>query len=537
MTCRHDAIRRARQSVALQPPPRPRSSVSSTLVLILLACPLANDPSLADQASSRSAFEASYLTIGMEAPDVAGYPPRFSAPTWGEDQIEVQGIAHDNTNWYITATDRSALTDRAIDNAYLWKIPVMADLATIDVFNDPTVIRTTLYDVPQLWACSEVVGCPHQGPCGPRCPPPQLEACSDPLLGYVHWGDLDHYRFDGVDYLVVPMTSPTANCLKGNPHLLWGRPAIVVFRGSDLSYVGYGLLPGPDSLGQRGHGQRDVAWCAVQQATGRLYSSPDSTRAIFRYRIPWESFNASQSADQFTITWEETDSLKDKDATVDTTIDLHNMQGGEFTPRGELLYISNGSANCAGGGADDAGWPTDGIHAFDTSTWREVKHSNNRCAIPGHAGNSNCIYPQTDYFDFTYDFDCGFREFHTESPEGLTIWDLDQVPLHDPHVSGQLHVLVADVGSRNRCWLGHFSGKIFVGVNGLAQDCGWTTPLAGSEERPFTSVTDAFTCYPAWDGSEVVLQAGNYPETTRIRLTPTGRVHVVAQGGPATIGK
>jgi hypothetical protein len=436
---------------------------------------------LSQPPQTRNAYEAYYLHTGT-------YP--CGAVSWGEDQIEVQGITHDDSNWYITATDRAGLIDKTIDNAFLWKIPVKDDL-NLDAFHHPDVTYKTLYDFPALWN--------HN--CHPRPP------CSDTLTGYVHWGDLDHYKYNSIDYLVVPMTSPSA---VENNVLAWGDPAVVVFRGDDLSLVGYGLLPG-----KSGTGQKDVGWCAIDPRTGDLYTSPDHTSEVLGYEMPWSSLSVSGYSGPFTITYNgfHRDFM---DGIADTALDLHNMQGGEFTPSGELLYISNGGGHCAGAGADDAGWPTDGIHAFETLNWREIKHSTNRCYDPNlRQGTSNCDHPQSDYFDLSYDFDCGFWEFHAEQPEGLTIWDLydGRAPGENGgcavsapgHVSGQLHVLVASVGTGNMASLEHFGSRLHVdGVNGEDTPA-WTVPLMGTKERPFKFVSDAINWYPAWHGAQIAI--------------------------------
>src|SRR5262249_754967 len=110
---------------------------------------------------------------------------------------------------------------------------------------------------------------------------------------------------------------------------------------------------------------------------------------------------------------------------------LANMQGGEFSPSGKFLYVSSGSINSA--------TPADGINVFDTSsygasTWKVIEHSTNRerCDPPPVSCGEH------EHGPFSYSFDNDFTGGDT--PEGLTIWDLDDG--RAPGVGGQLHALV-----------------------------------------------------------------------------------------------
>src|SRR5207245_20737 len=110
----------------------------------------------------------------------------------------------------------------------------------------------------------------------------------------------------------------------------------------------------------------------------------------------------------------------------DKPLYLRNMQGGEFAPRGGLLYLSSGIIDCFG---NDGQQPLDGLHVVDTSTWHEVQRST----------NLDRQGPPRGCFDYTFDNDgCGGQE-----PEGLTIWDREH-GMVAPNVSGELHVLLYD---------------------------------------------------------------------------------------------
>ena len=428
------------------------------------------------QPNARNEYEAYYLHINT-------YPS--GAVSWGEDQREVQGITHDDANWYITATHRSGWADFDIDNCFLWKISVKEDLNR-NVDSNPNVTLVNLYQLSPLWNGS------------------------DPLTGYIHWGDVDHYKDSkGISYLVVPVTSPSLP-----------SPALVIFRTADLSIACLAILRGGP-----GNPQTDVGWCAVNPLTGYLYTSNDSTTTILRYEVPWEQLPTSGYFVNFPVTYKESYELRD--VATGAVLELHNMQGGEFTESGELLYVSNGRGRCKGKGAPDPGHPNDGINVFDTKTWQRIKQSTNRCY--GGPGVSDCDHPRTDYFDFTYDFGCGLTEAHSDQPQGLTIWDLDDG--RSPYVSGQLHVLTAAVGlAGNMATLEHFTRKIYVDdANGSVPE--WVSPLPGTSSRPFKTVGDAFNWYPAWAGAEIMLGTGSYPETG----TFSQRVLLNSQGG-AVIG-
>ena len=447
---------------------------------------------------------------------------------FGKDLLEVQGITHDDApkpNWYITSTHHSTqkyygtitAISKVLKNAFLFKIPVTEDLQTIDVFHSSRVKYTSMFNYTELWN-----------------PNTHIAVHNRIRSGYIHWGDPDHYTFNKVEYLIVPVTSPS-----NRPNNLgWGSPAVVIFRASNLSIVAYGLLPNAN-----GKGQKDVSWCAVNPKTGYLYTSEDRTQGIIKYKIPWNLLPASGYKGKIAITYEQSYKLKDRN---NNNLDLHNMAGGEFTPSGELLYIVNGGGHCKFGGVDDPGQPTDGIHVFDTILhisptggqpgWKEIRRSTNRMYL--RPGESNCCKPYTDYFDFTYDFGCGTFEVYTQQPEGLTIFDIDKVKNHNPNVSGQLHVVLVNVGANiggrhgDEARIDHYSNKIYVdAVNGSSPS--WPThpgnsvnqffnpdPFSGTKQKPFKNVKDAVYFYPAWDGSLVYLKTPDNPKPSIMAIQP-----------------
>lgn len=474
--------------------------------------------------SQRKAFESYYL-------HTSDYPRIDASPSWGEGGREVQGITHDDKFWYITAVEKFYdlnLANKILNflknylnpfgifiddlenyqNCYLWKIPVSEPLDQ-DFTNNSKVTQKMLLQFTQL---SNVKN----------------------FTGYVHWGDLDYYYYDTTKtgYLIVPSTSNNAN----------PSPAVIIFRASDLSLVGFGKLPGGQLPGQPKHTQENIGWCAVDSA-GFIFTSnddPDTPKpsssingtSLFKYKFDWwkikKGYNGNISS---YIQFEESHTLKGplrrfSDGTTTNLLDLHNMQGGEFSPSNELLYISNGSGHCYKG----LGFhPTDGIHVIDTKTWTEIERSTN-------AFNE---IQETNYFEYTYDFGCGFFEVDSHSPEGLTIWDLDNI--YAPHGKGQLHVLVADVSGlpANKAGLVHFTGKLQVDQS-LKEPATLLKPISGTNERPFFTVSDAFNFYPGWDGARIVVKNGTYGDighySTRVKISSSGGSAVIGKSNPTIQG-
>src|SRR6185503_2510917 len=93
------------------------------------------------------------------------------------------------------------------------------------------------------------------------------------------------------------------------------------------------------------------------------------------------------------------------------------MQGGEFAPGDNLLYLVSGFFD-----DEDGLEEMEGIHVFETVTYQRVAHSTR------------------GYGHFDYYYDPGLPTY--EEPEGLTIWDLDGAGA--PGITGQLHVFVSD---------------------------------------------------------------------------------------------
>jgi len=397
---------------------------------------------------------------------------------------ESQGVTHDDDNWYFTWTYNNV--------GYLWKVPVDVPLDN-NVLQNP---RVAIVDMTQF---------------------PDLNK-------YWHWGDPDHYKDknSGTDYIVIPITGG-------------GIPIIAIFR-ANLSLVAYAKL----------NQQQSTGWCAIHPQTGELYTSEDFDyasgpspcsnncdnqdfhclypRLLLLYSIPWDTFPSSGYIGEIALTYIGSEELLTGDG---GQMELYNMQGGEFTDSGELLYIVCGSGCCAGNGAGQQ-YALDGLYVFDTQTWRAIKRSYN------HDGR----FPHTNlpkYFDYYYPLGCDGAG--SWSPEGLTIWDLDNG--RAPNITGQLHVLLFKfrVFGENREVFEHFGGRLYVDpVNGIDQPLPANfgdDPLPGGLLTPYRTFGYSFSGYPVWDGAEIVLKAGSYPETG----TFSKRVRITSQGGAAIVGQ
>lgn len=300
-----------------------------------------------------------------------GVYPEDGTPSWGDENWAANGITHDDNYWYITSVSRGFFGNTNNKDWVIWKIPVSERLDQ-DFSNNPRVKKWQLSFYPGV------------------------------LTAYGHAGDLDYWNYNGVGYLVIPLTGGTV-------------PIIAFFRASDLHLVNYAYL----DITQ----QKDVGWCAVSN-DGDLYTSRDDATKILRYDIDWHRMVSN--SDHNSLRWVQINyPIKNANG---GDIMIRSMQGGEFTPDGNFLYVSSGLLECTvyNPYTHTDAWPEDGIHVFQTSDWREIQRSTNK-----DRNQSGC---------FQYNFDND--NCHGREPEGLTIWDLADGQA--PHVTGGLHVLLDD---------------------------------------------------------------------------------------------
>ncbi len=189
------------------------------LVLLLGCILLAAKP---DEALAQQQYESYFLFNGA-------YPDEEETSYSGECQNNMQGITHDDDNWYISQTYD------------LWKIPVEYDLRHVDHTSQfPEVVRVRLYDM-ELPDGTSLVN-----------------------LGYYHIGDLSYYR----GYVIAPIEANSPQ-----PH------GIFLFRADDLQCMGYATISG----------YRDLGWVAVDSA-GFLYTSRDSSTYLEQWEVNWDDF-------------------------------------------------------------------------------------------------------------------------------------------------------------------------------------------------------------------------------------------------------
>jgi hypothetical protein len=362
---------------------------------------------------------------------VAGFPQEET--NWSND---TQGVAHDDNNWFITQTGA------------IWKMPVGVNLRTATA-DSPGVIFHTLGFYPSL-------------------------------AGFEHTGDPVVYKFNGVDYLLVPLEGP-------------GRPAtIAIFNCVTLGYLAQFTLPA-----QAG----DAGWCAVD-AAGTIYSSLQHASVLTSYTLNWALF---QSGGGIQLTSRPLEPMVTEQEGV---LDLVTMQGGEFGPGG-LLYLASGFYSDSDALAD-----REGLHIMAKRTdsqggtfWQRIAHSTRGF---GH-------------FDYYYN---PGTFTGAEEPEGLTIWDLDDG--RAPGIRGQLHATVLS----NEIDSGDIDFKHYthvVRVNPFVS-CTGVYPQ-GSPTCPYPTIPAAINSL-TWNGAEIRIRAATYTGP----LTINRRVRLNAEGGTVRIG-
>jgi hypothetical protein len=299
--------------------------------------------------------------------------------------------------------------------------------------------------------------------------------------GYDHFGDLSYYQHGDEGFLLIAL-----EVLKDPPDQ---KPAIAVFNSDTLDFLDYERLWKQDD--------HNGPWVAVDPRTGVVYTSRgDNVTTINRWSVDWEKLHTTGHLDppqELMPVY-----MADEQGQLLT---LNSVQGGVISPSGEVLYL-------VGNDQDDAS--AHGIQVLELSTGRRVMHSTNGC---GH---------------FNYHFDPGGWPDDMEEPEGITIWDLDNIAA--PGISGQLHVIMLD----NDVWPNEDDVTIEHYTNTILVDGSYTGPgdpnKNGTPSYPLKTVTDAYNL--AWDRAQIKIVAGTYPEA----LTLSKRIRVLAEEGTATIG-
>ena len=330
--------------------------------------------------------------------------------------------------------------------------------------------------------------------------------------GLWHWGDPDHVEYAGMDYILVP--------IYGNDEIPGGEQKIVAcFRAHDLKFMNYAIL---DSFVGAG-------WCAVG-VDSNLYVSANNANSIIKYDIDWDNLTDENGSQDFLSGIETYPLTKPNGATLLLT----DLQGGEFSPSGEMLYLVSGRCLCAGNGA--AWSEKDGIHAIETNTWTQLDQS---------LKNSE----PTNYFSYNYNTSCTecavpyppyYLPVGCHTPEGITFWDLEDGSA--PGSTGSLHVLIdffsgIEIGpsacDEDKLFLYHYSINVHVDKNssdGLG--------LTGTPNNPFQTMSNAIIFYPIWDGSQLIIKSGVYDDQNgeEFPIVINKRVKMNSEGGTAIIG-
>lgn len=277
----------------------------------------------------------------------------------------IQGVAHDNDHWFFTTHD--------ID--WLLKFPVSFNLATtIDIDHPPAEVQ--------------IVGIPWQL---------TIEA-------YDHFGDLDQVG----GFLFIPMEDN--DFVEGYR----ARPAIAVFRASDLTYIGKKVTA-----------QAQAGWVAYNPHLDLLYSSNNNvsdSEPLYRYTVDFDTLRGTRTNRvEESITFLDRFHLLEADGS-DLNPKIGDwMQGGVFTPWGDLYIVS-------GRILKDPEDVRGGIHLFGADGRLKAESQN---------GSG----------DFNFEYDPYFTSY--EEPEGADWWNQD-TGVSSPGITGQLHVILLDIDTLNK---------------------------------------------------------------------------------------
>jgi hypothetical protein len=275
--------------------------------------------------------------------------------------------------------------DRNLDFSFVAGVQGLAHGAT-DWF---ATNKTTLFKIPFSQDLSEDNVSP-----GNSVPiPPALVSA-----GYNHFGDPDVYGA----FVFIPVESP-------NPGVY---PAIAVFRTSDLSFVNWDIFFGANADSQGGF---HSAWLSID-GSGNVYTSDANISGLTQYVL--DQNGLCEGCGYVLQAPVNTRPLYDWYGNPEPA--LLTMQGGDLSPDGSLIYLTN-----SGGDNDD-----NRIRVFDVSTGILQAQSENDYGLFDYKWSSEQEAEGVDYFD---------------TNGSIT-----------PNVTGQLHVLLfANISGSY--WLKHYS--------------------------------------------------------------------------------
>ncbi len=251
---------------------------------------------------------------------------------------DCQGLTHNDTHWFIS-TAREGRRLAADKPARIWKVNLGRDLS-----KDFETAGST--EVPKSFK----------------------------NLGYDHYGDIDY--FEGRIFAPLERSGDSPQ----DTHLL-------VFDAADLRFIGAAPLSQQAGRDENRH----ASWCAVNRADRKIYTSLSDSNELIVYRFSVQASGVELAFDRFQPFFDE-DGIQ---------LLIHKIQGGAFSAKNNLLYLSSNSET------------NPGITVFDTLTWRRTKH-------------------------IEVDFDQGGAA--QEEIEGLTIWDIGHG--EDQTISGQIHLVI-----------------------------------------------------------------------------------------------
>ena len=365
--------------------------------------------------------------------------PDMQFTSWAEG---AEGIAHDSNCWFITQAHDQ--------NSILWKIPVGADLATVDA-NSPGVLTKQYNQIGAL------IG-----------------------AGLWHFGDLDYREYGDKRYVFVGVSN--WDCIPPNI----SPPGVAVFDADTLDLIDYCHWPYSLTCDNN----TEWAWCAFD-AQGFLCGAHQVGSSMHRAVVDWDVlYNA------LVLVLTPTNELVIVDQDGAPANISWWIQGGKFTPSGDMLYLSTGA----------------GIAVFDCSSRTNAVFVKLSCN-----GDKTECFPEHFVFQFDPDWPV------SQEPEGLAIWDVDD--MNAPGIKGQLHVLLLDneVGDDN-VWIWNYTQTLYVDRASISGD--------GTPQYPYPTVTGA--AVNAWAGCQLKIKGGSYPES----VTFSNKMQVLSWGGnTVTIGQ
>jgi hypothetical protein len=281
----------------------------------------------------------------------------------------LQGVTHDDDNWFFVKQYGDNLKPE------FWKVPVTYDLNDVTSYDEAGGILRVRPDL-------------------------------DEIGGLDHFGDISYYN----GHIFVPAYK------KGTDN-----SSILVFRGSDLEYVGRQEIT---FTGLRGDNTKEyprLSYVAIN-SYGYLYVSHkeiSKDNPLLVYKID----DNSLARGVVKINYRYFVYIRDE---LYEYMRINHMQGGAISPDNKYIYINSGYLE------DDI--PHDGINVFDVNTGLRVARSTQ------------------GYGNFNYQFHPNVR---WEEPEGLTFWDLNDG--RAPGITGTLHILLLDNEVHDDWYFKHYT--------------------------------------------------------------------------------